>query len=182
MEIIKADTQWFFSNEGINAFKALQSLEDRSVFIYSYLKTVVDEQLEKDNLIFKTAFFIADTLHGSALPYANYPELINKTKNPFVAYLVNLKKPCEQKVAFCHFIAILQGLVNPFNSSEWIYDKEWSSTDKVKEKLTEIDRFYLPLTSVDIVDPSKFEIDADLQPIQLKMIWMFYDVCYREDT
>lgn len=175
MEIIKKETQWFFSEDGVQSFHALQTLEDRSVFIYSYLKTVVNDQLEKDNLIFKTAFFLADALCGSVLAYANYPDVIDKTKNPFVAYLMNLKEPCSSEIVYCTFLAILQDLVNPFNPSEWIYSKEYQSKDKMLKKLGEMDRQFIFSGSTNFVDPADYQIDAALEPIQLKIIWMFYN-------
>ena len=174
MEIIKKETQWFFSEEAKRSFNALKSLEDQTVFIYSYLKTVANAQLEKDNLLFKTAFFIADALHGSTLDYADYPSLIDKTKNPFVAYLTNLKEPCPLEVVYCTFIAILQGLVDAFDPSEWIYSKKYQSKDGMMEKLGEMDRRLIP-DGPAIVDPSVYRIDAALEPIQLKIIWMFYN-------
>ena len=174
MELLKKETQWFFSEEGIRSYQALQSLEDRSVFVYSYLKTVANEQLEKDNLIFRTAFFIADALFGSSVAYANYPGVIDKTKNPFVAYLTNLKEPCPLEVVYCTFIAILQGLVDAFDPSEWIYSKKYQSKDEMMEKLGEMDRRLIP-DGPAIVDPSVYRIDAALEPIQLKIIWMFYN-------
>lgn len=176
MELLNKETQWFFSEEGIRSFQALRSLEDRSVFLYSYLKTVANERLEKDNLIFKTAFFIADALYGSSVAYAEYPDVIDKTKNPFVAYLANLKEPCPLEVVYCAFIAILHGLVDAFNPSEWIYDRKYSKKDNMLEKLGETDHAFLP-DGPAIVNPSIYEIDAGLEPIQLKIVWMFYNAC-----
>ena len=84
MELLKRDSAWFLSPAGSKVFSDLTSLEDRSVFLYSYLRTVAKPEFEQDRILFKIAFFLADGVMGSSLPYQSYPDVIHPGKNPFV--------------------------------------------------------------------------------------------------
>ena len=73
MELLKKDTAWFLSEEGSKSFAALSSVGDRAIFIYSYLKTIANESFEKDKMLFKMAFFIADAVFSSDLLIYSLP-------------------------------------------------------------------------------------------------------------
>ena len=108
MKLVTKEASWFLSGEGTRAYAALSSLEERAIFVYSYLRQIVNEDFEKDSVLFKTSFLIADALSGSVLPYAQYPDVINPSKNPFVAFLKNSKKYKNPTGVLYAFLAILQ--------------------------------------------------------------------------
>ena len=83
---------WYFSQEGVSAYSQQDSLDKRTQFLYSYLNQVASPGFVKSGVLFKVAFFFADGVSGSKLPYASYPEVINDSKN---GYLVPIKSPRE---------------------------------------------------------------------------------------
>lgn len=174
MEIINADSGWFLSKEGENAFSALQSLEDRAIFVYSYLKTKVHEGYEQDSSLMKAAFFIVDALYTSNLPYATYPAVISEDKNPFVSYLVKQDKYPGQSRIYYAFLSILHGIADPKRHDEWIYDEELFSSGEVKQKLKDLGHDFYVNSSLDMADPAAFEIEDDLKLIQMKIVWLFH--------
>lgn len=122
MELLKNNPEWFFSSEGEKSFSQLNTLEDRAVFIYSYLKTVASRKLDENSFLFKVAFLFADAIYSSDVAYAKYPDIIDAQKNPFVKFLKTADYTLNDFVAYCILLAILHEKVDPYNDSEWIYD------------------------------------------------------------
>ena len=123
MELIKRETPWFLSSAGCNAFASTKTLEDRSVFLYSYLKQIAPEKFDEDQTLFRTAFFLADAVMDSPLPYSTYPALIDPQKNPFVAYLANVNQYPGAQTVYYVFLSILHGLAMPIRQNDWVYEK-----------------------------------------------------------
>jgi len=172
MELIKKEKSWFLSKEGIENFSALSSLEDRTIFIYSYLKTVVNECFEKDNTLFKMAFFFADAIYNSKEKYATYPEVVQQD-NPFFAYLEKSDSYHGQRELYLILISILHDKVDPLKRDEWIYDKDFWENEDFEERLEEKGIKYLSNDSVSMVEPSAYEIDQSKEFLQLVLVWLF---------
>ena len=171
MELIKHDAQWFLSEYGSKAYSALKTLEERSVFLYSYLKQIAKADFEEDQLLFRVAFFFADAVSGSALPYNAYPALIDPAKNPFVAYLKNTDSFPGGKAVYGIFLSILHGIADPFQRNNWVYSKDLQSEEVLEEKLAELGKDFVG-SAIKMADPDAYAIDEALQPVQLKLIWL----------
>lgn len=172
MELLKFDADWFLSEPGRRAFSDLKSLEDRSIFLYSCLKSMVSSDFDKDHILFKTAFFLADAVAGSSLSYGSYPDLLDPKKNPYVAYLVNAARCPDAQTLYCVFLSVLHGIADPFKKNEWIYSPDICDPDKMNAMLEKKGRNFCH-GSVTTADPSAFEIDPALQIMQIKLIWLF---------
>lgn len=171
MELVKYNAQWFLSKAGCNAYSGLKTLEERSVFLYSYLKQIAKADFEEDQLLFRIAFFLADAIMGSALPYSTYPALIDPEKNPFVSYIKNADQ-CPGGMAVYHiFLSILHGIAMPVKQNEWIYDQQISEPEYMQEKLTDLGKCFCA-SAVGMADADAFAIEESLQPVQLKLIWL----------
>ncbi len=175
MDLIKEDKSWFSSARGVMSFKALSSLKQRSIFIYSYLKTVADNSFEKDNTLFKIAFLLADAIHNSNLEYSNYENLIDEVKNPILVYLKNCGKYLGTKSVFISLLAIICGKVDPKDKSAWIYDKDFFKAENLGELLLEKDCGFIPSSSIYCVNPTFFDVDEASQMIVLEIRWLFYN-------
>ena len=171
MELINHEAPWFLSSAGCNAFASTKTLEDRSVFLYSYLKQIAPEDFDKDQVLFRTAFFLADAIMGSTLPYSTYPALINPEKNPFVAYLSNISQYPGAKTVYYIFLSILHGLAMPIRQNEWVYDQQISEPEYMQQKLTELGRCFCS-SDIDMASVDAFSIEESMQPVQLKLIWL----------
>lgn len=193
MKLIAKAASWFLSGEGTGAYAALSSLEERSVFVYSYLRQIVDESFEEDDILFKTAFLIADALCGSALPYGQYPDVINPAKNPFVAFLKNSKKYKNPTGVFFAYLAILQGVVDPMDKTSWVYETSsyspvdfeeamftaanWKSMNDEEREANEarlrVQKILYEDTGRTMLSHYCLEIPEEMQSIQLKIVWLF---------
>lgn len=172
MELLKRNKEWFLSAEGEKAFFALSSLEDRTVFIYSYLKAAVNPCFEEDNTLFKLAFFFADALYGSDKPYGNYPAILSPESNPFLQYLTKAKTFDGKKILYVILTAILREKVNTANDGEWIYDGEYLGGSDWFDKLQDKGMEYLPAHDLYMVDPASYELEEADRFLQLELVWM----------
>ena len=173
MELIKKEKNWFLSEEGGKKFTALSSLEERTIFIYSYLKSAVDESFNKKNTLFKIAFFFADAVYNSNKPYSKYPGILNSEINPFLMYLEKSKRFYGNEITYMIFTAILQGKVNTANNDEWIYNNSFLKSDDFSDKLSEMGIEYLPEHSMYMVDPDSYKIEENDKFLQLAIVWTF---------
>ena len=172
MKLIKNDVSWFLSKPGCDAFASLNTLEHRAVFLYSYLKQIAKNAFDEDQVLFRTAFLLADAIKGSSLPYSTYPAIIDPQKNPFVAYLKNAEKFPGKHVVYYVFLSILHGIAAPQNADAWIYDEELEDQDYLAEKLEELGKSFYS-GSVSMADADDFTVEESLQTVQLKLIWLF---------
>jgi hypothetical protein len=171
MELLEHDAQWFLSKPGCDAFASAKTLEDRSVFLYSYLKQVAPADFDKDQMLFRIAFFFAEAIMGSTLPYNTYPALIDPEKNPFVAYLKNADHYPGAQTTYYVFLSILHGIATPIRQNEWIYDTQFEDPEYLEKKLTELGKCFCS-SAVGMTDVDAFDIEESLQPVQLKLIWL----------
>ena len=173
MELIKSDTKWFLSSEGKATFEDCKNLEERSVFIYSYLKTIAVESLEKDSFLFRIAFLLADSVHSSSTSYAAFPALLDASKNPFVAYVQNAKKVYSKEANYCILLSILHEIADPFNPNDWIYDQSLFANDGYIKKLKSIEKCFIEDSESLLVNEDVYEIDNALRDIQIETAWLF---------
>lgn len=171
MELLKRDSAWFLSPAGSKVFSDLTSLEDRSVFLYSYLRTVAKPEFEQDRILFKIAFFLADGVMGSSLPYQSYPDVIHPGKNPFVSYVARTEHFPGQSPLFYIFLSILHGIADPMNSNDWVYDAASEDTEHLRTKLESLGKDFCPDPSL-LADPDAYAIDPSLEAVQMKLIWL----------
>lgn len=171
MELLKYDAAWFLSKAGCNMFNSLESLEDRSVFMYSYLKQIANGEFEQDGILFKAAFFLADAVLGSSLSYSSYPDILDPAKNPFVTYLDCAEHCPGAGAVYSIFLSILHGVADPAKHNEWIYDENMENPEYVEEKLTEIGKCFCS-GDVTMASADAFAIADSLQLVQLKLIWL----------
>ncbi len=170
MDVIHQPTEWFTSQEGVRAFASLTAKEDKTIFIFSYLRQVVNQTFPSERLVFQTAFLLADEVLGSNLPYAAYPDIILPKSNPFVAYLAN-GRYVSDRVTLVVFLGILHGKIDPTDKSCWIYDKECQDESSFAQR-SENEDCYLYSHDCFVPDREKYAIDESLQKMQLKLIWM----------
>ena len=174
MELVKQSAAWFSTEAACKQYAELKTLEDRSVFLYSYLRSLSSETMDQSGFVFKMAFFLADAVANSKLPYAAYPDIVDGTKNPFVALMMTLKKPYDNDAMYCVMMAILCGVANPMNQNDWIYDKSLFADKKAyRQKLESLDRGFLPSSDAWLADPAAFAVDEGLEFARAELIWMF---------
>lgn len=172
MELLHYAPSWYLSEAGCTAFSSLRTLEDRSVFLYSYLKTVAKPDFDKEQTLFKIAFFLADGVGCSALPYRGYPALIDPSKNPFVAYVCAAEHCPGSETLFYIFLGILHQIADPRKRNDWVYDKQLEDEEYLREKLALLGKNLYPDPTI-MADTEAYAIDPTLQALQLKLIWLF---------
>ena len=180
IELLKHDVAWFFDEQGIAEFGTLESLEDRTFFLYSCLikqvpwepdnmKVKRSEYLPvKEQVLFRVAFFLADAVLWSGLPYGSYPAVLNPAKNPFVAYLTNTKRCLAPYKIYYTYMSIIHGVADPMKKDEWIYDNR----DNWLSHLAEINHD-IRKDDEKMIDPELFKVAENLQVLQLKLLWHF---------
>ena len=171
MELLDHDDQWFLSKPGCDAFALVKTLEDRSAFLYSYLRKIAPASFDEDQMLFRIAFFLAAAVMESTLPYNTYPALIDPEKNPFVAYLKNADHFPGGTVVYHIFLSILHGIAMPIKQNEWVYDKQLEEPEYLEKKLEELGKPFFT-DGVDMVSADAFTIEESLQQVQLKLIWL----------
>ncbi|MBP3600274.1 MAG: hypothetical protein J6J30_04250 [Clostridia bacterium] len=173
MELIKKEKDWFLSDEGGNFFASLSSLEERTLYIYSYLKLVAKECFDKKNTLFKIAFFFADAVYNSNKSYSKYPNILNLQLNPFLKYLEQADEFYGNEITYIIFTAILQEKVDVQNSNEWIYNSGFLNSEDLFDKLSEKGIEYLPSHSMHMINPEEYKIKEVDNFLQLEIVWMF---------
>ena len=173
MELLKKDKNWFLSEEGGKQFAALNSVGDRAVYIYSYLKSFANEDMDKNNQLFKTAFLLADAVSGSKLAYSKFPALLDETANPFIAFLSNTKIKYTDEQLYCVYLSIVHNIADAFNKVEWIYKAEMFKDNKFMEKLDELGHRFVFPNKLLFVDAEAYKCDEEYNEVQLEIIWLF---------
>ena len=171
MELLKREKEWFLSKEGTDEFCALSSLEERSIFIYSYLKSFVGASF--DNVLFKISFFLADAVFESDAEYGKMPKLLDPQFNPFVYFLSRAEFCPGNEILFVVFSSILHDKVDVRNHKEWIYNKRFLESEDFLERVPDFDSEFLPSGDFDMVDPEIYGINSELGFLQLELIWIF---------
>ena len=140
--------------------------------MYSYLKTMAKPEFDQGRILFKAAFFLADGVMGSSLPYQAYPDVINPEKNPFVAYLAKADLFPGESTFYYIFLGILHGIANPMQAKDWVYERNLEDPDYLREKLEQLGKNLYPSPTL-MADPDAYAIDSSLEAVQLKLIWLF---------
>ena len=167
-------TEWYLSAEGIRQYEGLSSLEERTLFLYRYLRTVANDSFEKDNALMKVAFLLADGVAArSYAPYKAYPALIAAESNPLIAYLKNAGKYPGREALYVVLMAVLQGKADPADTALWIYDDAVLSRSDLADWLKEQGLGYLPDKYNALVDKRVYAIDDTLSFTQTLLMWLF---------
>lgn len=173
MELLKKSKEWFLSEEGGKVFAALSSVSDRAFFIYAYLKTISNEIYEKNNVLFKTSFLLADAIFNSEVEYSKFPQLLDEKKNPFIAFFVNAEKDYTEKQLYCIFLSFIHNIANPLNKNEWIYNKSLFEDYGYARKLNELGHMFVIPNRTMMIDAKAYNCDEKFNMIQLEIIWIF---------
>lgn len=161
--------EWFLSDAGRKALADTQTTVELTDYTYHYLKAIMaNKNLLDDDGVYRLAFMLADSVANSNQPYAGKENLLNETVHPFIAYFQRMNRSLSKKNLCYEMLLILLGAVDPFNSSEWIYD----STKKGFNEQTYLDA----AEKKDIDFAALFQEDysgrEDIQFIIYEMIWL----------
>lgn len=90
---IKADMtphpeEWYFSEAGHRAYGQAKTLAEKMRYFYDYL-LAVSPQKQKPEFLQRIAFIMAHSMDHSDLPFAGYPNILDKKLNPLVALIKN---------------------------------------------------------------------------------------------
>lgn len=174
MEWLKKETAWFLSAEGKQSYEALASLEERTLFIYGYLRSMAHKSFDTDNALMRIAFLLADGVAArSNAPYKAYPDLLSADKNPIITYLKNAKQYPGLKPLYVILLVLLHGQEDPNNASSWIYDALTLRREDLGDWLWEQGLGYLPDESGCLVDARMYDIDESLSFVQTLLMWLF---------
>lgn len=173
MDYMNQNSTWYTGAQGIKAYEKLQKLEEKTVFVYAYLQKLVHNSFSKDNTCFQLALFLTDAVATANLPYSAYPALVDPKQNPFLAYVVNLKKNPGNKVLYYGFMSILHGIADPMALNSWIYDLELMTSDELQNHLIEQEHNFYDEEGPHMPNPLAFDIEEELETLQLKLMWFF---------
>lgn len=119
--------EWYLSDAGRKALAETKTTVELTDYTYHYLKSIVaNKKLLEDEDLYRLAFVFADSMVSSNQNYAGKDNLLNENVHPFIAYFQKLKRNLSPKNLCYEMLFILFGVVDPFNSAEWIYDNSRS--------------------------------------------------------
>ena len=81
--LIPRTREWFFSETGHQAYNRAHTVPDKTVYFYNYLCCISPHKKNLDFLE-RIAFIMANSMDQSNLPFAGYPNILDKDKNPFI--------------------------------------------------------------------------------------------------
>lgn len=85
---LQQTAQWFMSGEGRAAYTAANTLLKKTEYFFDYLQTVAKSKGNR-SFLYKLAFVMADAMDKSSLEFAGYPNILDASKNPLVAYVAS---------------------------------------------------------------------------------------------
>ena len=173
MELLNNDKKWFLSDEGSKLFATLDNVNDRAVFIYSYLKSFSNEVFEKENILFKTAFLLADAVFNSQVAYSSFPKILDEKVNPFVAFFANAKREYTQEQIYCIFLSFIHNVADPFKKTDWIYNDSSFKDNEYLNKLNDEGRLFFVPNETLLPEKDAFKCEEVYNMIQLEIIWLF---------
>ncbi len=178
--LVKESTEWFRGEEAKKRFNSLNSLDEKTIFIYSYLKTISDDSLEKENILFKFSFWLIDGVGKSNyLNLEKYEKLISPIFNPFIAFVINHKKYqgafyADSEAFYAIIMAIIHNMVNVKDEYEWIYDNDFlADRNKYANWLAEKGNEFIRLQKHIPINPSSYLIEENLRIMVLELYWLF---------
>ena len=173
MEYFNQEAAWYTGPQGVSLFAGLKTLEEQTLFLYAALRKRLHTSYDKDNTCFKLALFFAEAVQKAPVPYKGYPDLVDPTKNPFMAFLTNWNQRPGNRALFYGLMCVLHGLDNPMLANSWLYDKSLMESDKLQEKLLELDRNFYDEEGPSMPNPLAYDIDEQLQDLQIKLVLLF---------
>lgn len=174
----------FLSPKGIDIYSRLQNLEDKTIFIYVFLSRLWPQILEDEcypdfaieeemDIRFKFALFLADAIANADLEYSSFPALIDRYKNPYLAYLANTGIVHRKRDTYYAFMSILHGTADPLDSGNWVYQIKTLKDSDLSDKMDEVGKNFYDDNLVSYPNPQVYEIDDKLLSVQLKIKWFF---------
>lgn len=136
------DSNWFFSEEGLAAYRKARSPADRAAFYAEYLNI----SIPNETIAYKCAVLFANAVDGTRFSFAKYPEILLEDCNPLLPPIIDLAKygyvSYEQSVE-----PIIQSLHNRLNMQEKTDAPIFSVPDKNKNvsELYVLERYILSL-------------------------------------
>lgn len=161
--------EWFLSDAGRKALAETKTTVELTDYTYHYLKSVVaNKKLLEDEDLYRLAFVFADSMVSSNQSYAGKDNLLNENAHPFIAYFQKLKRNLSPKNLCYEMLFILFGVVDPFNSAEWIYDNSRSgySDEEYQAFAEEKGLNFEELLQKDYIDKE------DVRFIMCEIIWL----------
>ncbi len=165
------DANWYFSKEGENAYKNAQTPAQKTMYFFDYLIAISKSKNNRD-LLYRTAYVMANSMDNSSLEFARYPNILDATKNPLIHYAQNTTLTSKDKTAYGllllaalnhnEFAAekFLQAKYKPYTRITYC-EEDGSVTDKYKIERDIIGAFcidysdqYMPPYMYEIVESS----------------------------
>lgn len=160
---------WFLSDAGRGLLNQTQTTVELTDYTYHYLKSIMcNKQMLSEEDLYRVAFVLADSVAHSHLAYGCKENLLNASVHPFVAYFQNVKRSLSTKSLCYEMLLILFGAVDPFNSSEWIYDsgRQGYSEEEYKEIAGSHDLDFKQFLKTEC------DLQEDLRLIACEIIWL----------
>lgn len=105
---------WYTSEEGKQAYAEAKSTTQKSRFFFDYLCAIpVGKGKATRPLTYKLAFIIADSMVGSKLEFGGYPNVLDASKNPLVAYYKQGFSMNEGNALAADLLCALHGQTDP---------------------------------------------------------------------
>ena len=177
MKLILENENWFTTQEATKVYEECASLEDRSSFLFSYLRAICKEQNKtfEDTLLYSFAFMLADGVWGAGLDYCNSEDFLSPQKNPYIAYFKNAGSFASTDNIYIPLLSIVHNIADPFSKNNWIYTIDFKDKEKVVEKLKSLDHLFLDDIDLTAADPEVYQVESNVEFLQLQIISLFTD-------
>ena len=168
--LIKAypDEDWYFSQEGKEAYKKLSSLGQKTHFFLDYLLSVAKTP-DCHEYLYRIAFVMANSMVDSALEFGGYPNVLDESKNPLVRRIKNevLVIGDEYWETYCGiFLCVLHNGTDEQESMYIYKDRPFNRLSYCKENE--------PLTDM-------YKIERDIISVFSLRNESFYDECDEDE-
>ena len=137
-ELEVRDEKWYFSKAGAAAYKNAITPAQKTMYFFNYLLTVAkskpkddkndysawyEKERSKDHkdIIFRTAYIMANSIDSSSLEFGEYPNILDSTKNPLVDYIKNYELGSNSRTT--HGIMMLAKFHNEPKATKYIHAK-----------------------------------------------------------
>lgn len=98
-ELKENDADWYFSKEGENAYKNAKTPAQKTMYFFDYLMAVSKSKDNRD-VIYRTAYVMANSMDSSSLEFSGYPNILDSTKNPLVNYIKTTSLGSKERTAY----------------------------------------------------------------------------------
>lgn len=177
-ELKKNNSNWYFTNEGEDAYNAAKTPAQKTVYFFNYL-TSITEHKDKREVLYKIAYIMANSMDSSSLEFAGYPNILDPEKNPLVNYVKTTGLVASDQVAYG--LMLLAALNNEKDARLFLYAKhkpynritylesDGSASDKYKIERDIIGAFctgfsgkFMPPYTYEITEPTADDVDDDV--------------------